>query len=168
MTSDQKIRSLFTVHWSLKVGFPIRKSSDQSAFAAPRGLSQRTTSFIASQRQGIHRMPFVHLIAPMTHARPSRRKDATRPRQRRALPHSAHGRAILPMPPRRTARSDTRPETTMPAEARAPTIHDRHLCRTRPADRSCDRSGVPDASILFTMSNIATEAEASRRTLLST
>ena len=30
------------------VGFPIRKSTDQSLFAAPHGLSQRTTSFIAS------------------------------------------------------------------------------------------------------------------------
>ena len=45
-----------------KVGFPIRKFSDQSLFAAPRDLSQRTTSFIASQRQGIHRIPFWHLI----------------------------------------------------------------------------------------------------------
>ncbi len=40
-----------------KVGFPIRK------FAAPHGLSQRSTSFIASQRQGIHRTPLRHLIA---------------------------------------------------------------------------------------------------------
>ena len=46
-----------------KVGFPIRKSADQSLFAAPHGLSQRTTSFIASQRQGIHRIPLLHLIA---------------------------------------------------------------------------------------------------------
>jgi hypothetical protein len=45
------------------VGFPIRKSADQSLFAAPHGLSQRTTSFIASQRQGIHRIPLLHLIA---------------------------------------------------------------------------------------------------------
>ena len=45
------------------MGFPIRKSADQSFFAAPRGLSQRSTSFIASQRQGIHRMPLRHLIA---------------------------------------------------------------------------------------------------------
>src|SRR3954451_12672737 len=45
-----------------KVGFPIRKSLDQSSFAAPQGLSQRTTSFIASQRQGIHRMLLRHLI----------------------------------------------------------------------------------------------------------
>ena len=48
---------------SSKVGFPIRKFSDQSLFAAPRNLSQRTTSFIASQRQGIHRIPLRHLIA---------------------------------------------------------------------------------------------------------
>ena len=46
-----------------KVGFPIRKFTDQSLFAAPHDLSQRTTSFIASQRQGIHRIPLRHLIA---------------------------------------------------------------------------------------------------------
>ncbi|RTM06389.1 MAG: hypothetical protein EKK33_32680 [Bradyrhizobiaceae bacterium] len=45
------------------MGFPIRKSADQSFFAAPHGLSQRSTSFIASQRQGIHRTPLRHLIA---------------------------------------------------------------------------------------------------------
>ncbi len=43
-------------------GSPIRTSSDQSLFTAPRGFSQRTTSFIASQRQGIPRMLFWHLI----------------------------------------------------------------------------------------------------------
>ena len=40
-------------------GFPIRKSPDQSLLAAPRGLSQLATSFIAFWRQGIHRTPFV-------------------------------------------------------------------------------------------------------------
>ena len=49
--------------WLSKVGFPIRKSADQSFFAAPHGLSQRSTSFVASQRQGIHRTPLRHLIA---------------------------------------------------------------------------------------------------------
>ena len=53
-----------------KVGFPIRKSTDQSFFAAPRGLSQRSTSFIASQRQGIHRMPLRHLITLIINAHP--------------------------------------------------------------------------------------------------
>ena len=51
------------------MGFPIRKSADQSLFAAPRGFSQRTTSFIASQRQGIHRMPLRHLITLIVDAR---------------------------------------------------------------------------------------------------
>ena len=44
---------------------------DQSSFAAPHGLSQRTTSFIASYRQGIHQMPFCHLIALIINAHPS-------------------------------------------------------------------------------------------------
>src|ERR1700730_5859047 len=51
-----------------KVGFPIRISADQSSFAAPRGFSQRSTSFIASQRQGIHQMPLVHLIVLIINA----------------------------------------------------------------------------------------------------
>ena len=53
----------------LRVGFPIRICPDQSLFAAPRTFSQRTTSFIASQRQGIHRTPFWHLIVLIIHAR---------------------------------------------------------------------------------------------------
>jgi hypothetical protein len=53
------------------VGFPIRKSADQRLFAPPHGLSQRTTSFIASQRQGIHRIPLRHLIALIINTHPS-------------------------------------------------------------------------------------------------
>ena len=41
------------------VGFPIRTSPDQCLLAAPRGLSQLATSFIASYCQGIHRAPLV-------------------------------------------------------------------------------------------------------------
>ena len=41
------------------VGCPIRKSRDQRLLASPPGLSQRATSFIASQCQGIHQMPFI-------------------------------------------------------------------------------------------------------------
>jgi hypothetical protein len=40
-------------------GCPIRKSTDQRVLASPRGLSQRATSFIASQCQGIHQMPLL-------------------------------------------------------------------------------------------------------------
>lgn len=55
-----------------KGGFPIRRSLDQSSFAAPQGLSQRTTSFIASQRQGIHQMLLRHLITLMIAVRRQR------------------------------------------------------------------------------------------------
>ncbi|SVA67982.1 uncharacterized protein METZ01_LOCUS120836 [marine metagenome] len=40
-------------------GFPIRKSTDQRVFVAPRGLSQLTTSFIDFWSQGIHLVPLV-------------------------------------------------------------------------------------------------------------
>ena len=59
------------------MGFPIRKSADQSSFAAPRGLSQRSTSFIASQRQGIHQTPLRHLIALIINARPRNQLSVT-------------------------------------------------------------------------------------------
>lgn len=45
-----------------KVGFPIRRSMDQSLFAAPHSFSQRITSFFACACQGIHQMPLRHLI----------------------------------------------------------------------------------------------------------
>jgi hypothetical protein len=51
-----------------KVGFPIRKSAGQRPFAPHRSLSQRTTSFIASYRQGIHQMLLGHLIALISNA----------------------------------------------------------------------------------------------------
>ena len=68
MHSDPETQGLGTP--LSKVGFPIRTSTDQSFFAAPRGFSQRSTSFIASQRQGIHRTPLRHLIALIINAHP--------------------------------------------------------------------------------------------------
>jgi hypothetical protein len=40
-------------------GFPIRRSPDHNLLAVPRSFSQLSTSFIASDRLGIHRAPFV-------------------------------------------------------------------------------------------------------------
>ena len=45
-------------------GYPIRISRDQGLFAPPPGFSQLITSFVASESQGIHRLPlltFSHL-----------------------------------------------------------------------------------------------------------
>ena len=114
-----------------KVGFPIRRSSDHSSFAAPQGLSQRTTSFIASQRQGIHQMLFRHLIALMIHARrkaigntpnpaAADQKDRLLDRSRNML--AEHNRSATP------ARQKAR----------------RSWCRGQSPNRSCS---------LFTMSN---------------
>jgi hypothetical protein len=47
---------------NIQVGSPIRTSMDQSLFPAPHGLTQGTTSFIASCCQGIHQTPFSRLI----------------------------------------------------------------------------------------------------------
>ena len=52
-----------------KVGFPIRKSTDQRVFAPPRGLSQRITSFFACACQGIHQLPLRRLIVLIANAR---------------------------------------------------------------------------------------------------
>ena len=51
-------------------GCPIRIFTDQSLFAAPRNLSQRTTSFIASQCQGIHQMLLSRLITLIINVHP--------------------------------------------------------------------------------------------------
>ena len=45
----------------LRVGCPIRRSRDHRSLASPPGFSQRAASFLASQCQGIHQMPFVAL-----------------------------------------------------------------------------------------------------------
>ena len=65
----------------LEVGCPIRKSMDQSSFAAPHGLSQRITSFIACACQGIHQLPLRHLIVLIVYAhhQPSSRRNERRP-----------------------------------------------------------------------------------------
>ena len=58
---------------SLKTdGYPIRKSPDQSLLAAPRSLSQPTTSFFDAFRLGIHRMLFltskpIFTLRPISH-----------------------------------------------------------------------------------------------------
>ena len=68
------------------VGFPIRTSADQRSLASPRGFSQRATSFIASWRQGIHRMPFSHSISSPPPAHRAKTRPAL-PSLGRQRPH---------------------------------------------------------------------------------
>ena len=79
-------------------GFPIRISADQRSLASPRGFSQRATSFIASQRQGIHRTP----LSCSGHNRKTVRNRSqlpppparsTEPRRRHGLKHPNNARS---------------------------------------------------------------------------
>ena len=69
----------------MRVGCPIRISTDQRLLAAPRGFSQRATSFIASWCQGIHRMPLLRSNA--TH-------HAQEPSTPPSLPEQQHGHPV--------------------------------------------------------------------------
>ena len=92
------------------VGFPIRTSRDQNLLAVPPGLSQRATSFIASQHQGIHQMPFIHSPLssnqtgrsnrPLLHRDPSSRPPAARQLQTRRHLRAATSIVIGPSPKR--------------------------------------------------------------------
>jgi hypothetical protein len=79
----------FSTRYPKGVGFPIRTSADQRLLASPRGFSQRATSFIASWRQGIHRMPFSHSISTP----PPAHRAKPRPMQ---LPLSGGSARIIP------------------------------------------------------------------------
>jgi hypothetical protein len=75
----------FSARYPKGVGCPIRTSTDQRLLAAPRGFSQRATSFIASWCQGIHRMPFSYAI-PLTRIEGSRSTMHRNHPQTRASP----------------------------------------------------------------------------------
>ena len=121
------------------VGCPIRKSTDQRLLAAPHGLSQRAASFIASQCQGIHQMPFIRLFSAFTRRvnRPTY-ECATRRRKptRNQLPARTH--------PAKMHRHD--PTSSLPkAEATALSGHPRSLILF-----TCQRSHIrPRADICF-------------------
>ena len=77
-------------------GFPIRISADQRLLPAPRSFTQGATSFIASQCQGIHRMPLSALRESSTYPLPHKdRPGITMPpapgqSPRAAVPHPSH------------------------------------------------------------------------------
>ena len=87
-----------------RVGCPIRRSRDQRSLASPPGFSQRATSFIASQCQGIHQMPFFALDHRHSNSRRNFRAAAecrTKPPRTGAKPNApALGATVL----RRTRR----------------------------------------------------------------
>ncbi len=103
----------------MRVGCPIRISTDQSLLAAPHGFSQRATSFIASWCQGIHRMPLSRSIpkpppykngSPALTMHRNHRKPAADVRRR-----AAGGNALRrPMPGVRRPNTTRRPLHSKP------------------------------------------------------
>jgi hypothetical protein len=93
---------VFRLGYPKGVGFPIRTSADQRSLASPRGFSQRATSFIASWRQGIHRMPFSHSVStpPPAHR--------AKPRPMQLLPLSGGSARSIPRARSRLAPNDVR------------------------------------------------------------
>ena len=81
-------------------GCPIRKSADQSLLTAPRSLSQRATSFIASQCQGIHQMPLRRLIQLPPRTGPKTREPKTPRVQTRYKTITRYQMSVRPKLPR--------------------------------------------------------------------
>ena len=88
-------------------GFPIRKSRSQRVLASRPSLSQRATSFIASQCQGIHQMPLKRFIITEPENTVARR-DKTPPRDPFRFPY------LLPpvQPPAKTSQRSNGHEDT--------------------------------------------------------
>src|SRR5271154_4182688 len=82
------------------VGCPIRRSRDQRLLASPPGLSQRATSFIASQCQGIHQMPFISRLSTTPNGKDQTALLQYRPPKMRQISllktHVGHGPASPP------------------------------------------------------------------------
>ena len=88
---------VFSWRYPIGVGCPIRTSTDQRLLAAPRGFSQRATSFIASWCQGIHRMPFSCSRLPQPFEGRARTHHAQEPSTHTLMP-SAQPHARTPLP----------------------------------------------------------------------
>ena len=117
------------------VGCPIRRSRDQRSLASPPGFSQRATSFIASQCQGIHQMPFFALDHRHSNLPRNFRAAAecrTKPPRTGAKPCSPHQRGAGPREgggPRYTTASheDTSPDTHTQVETCARRVRLGHI-----------------------------------------
>jgi hypothetical protein len=105
----------------LRVGCPIRRSRDHRSLASPPGFSQRATSFIASQCQGIHQMPLLALdprrnICSAAQNRRAQGQDpyATRPHMKTLL-RTRSSLAARAYPPRSHHNSLSSPFNQHPA-----------------------------------------------------
>ncbi len=118
------------------VGCPIRTSTDQRLLAAPRGFSQRATSFIASWCQGIHRMPFSRSRSLSTmHRNHPQRSTVTSRRSRRSPAANRRNRNDPVQTDHSRSAHNSRHLNVQPARWRPP-LAEQHI-------RSDMRAGTP-------------------------
>ena len=95
-------------------GCPIRRSRDHRSLASPPGFSQRATSFIASQCQGIHQMPFSALDPGVSDCGGSKL-----PRETPSTPPRTGAKPCSPQTcPRESGEWGAGPRETCPCESR--------------------------------------------------
>jgi hypothetical protein len=129
----------FSRRYPKGVGCPIRTSTDQRLLAAPRGFSQRATSFIASWCQGIHRMPFSR-----SRSRPAPARAKADPTHHAQEP-STPGLITRMRSPRHTAGrklSTHGPNRLPPARSNAPERHTPGRGRPCPSRGTSRRSDI--------------------------
>jgi hypothetical protein len=132
----------------LRWGCPIRKSADQRVLAPPRGLSQRATSFIASQCQGIHQMPLRRLIS----------LSLRNPRAGVKLPTGKSAPPICRTANQRSWFATGKLRRSLSGNAR---LSRRHFQNPSASSHPCRREpkGSPRSHKLFTMSKNADQAQ---------
>ena len=145
------------------MGFPIRISTDQRLFAPSRSFSQRTTSFIASYRQGIHQMPLSHLIALISNAHPVLRPGASRRGARSVRRHSAW-MSTVERPEFIKINPVPKPPCDGPSPSTSSVLRRQMLSGHAPLLHCC-RPGTFQAYLLFTMSRKPRRVEHARKLL---
>lgn len=98
-------------------GFPIRKSTNQRLFAAPRGLSQLITPFIACSCQGIHHELYLCLTPTILHVPLRRQASSLRHRNGVYTPLNALACSVCDTNPMLLVADDQRHSRVAPCSA---------------------------------------------------
>ena len=124
-------------------GCPIRIPADQRALASPRSFSQRATSFIASQCQGIHQMPLPQRLIAKTRRSQGQTPLATGPRVKILSEQRSDARGpTTDVSTTHVSPASQPPNRSVFTEAHAPRRHSRRPSDIAPAHSlfTCQRS----------------------------
>ncbi len=154
----------------MRVGCPIRISTDQRLLAAPHGFSQRATSFIASWCQGIHRMPLSRSIRVLLGERSTANMHRNHPRENAradepdhlSLQHSAH--TETPLHPPQSPQLPTRIPTDRAVFRKTPLNVFARAAAPHALAQACGQTNAPQARPATHQNLIHTDKEHGRPT----